>query len=118
MATLIDADVAIGNVAPVVAGLPVFIAGSAAAAAHHFPMVDMTSYNDIDLFCASPEALVAATERLRAGGYELGDRSDRVYARALDFGFGDWHTNSIKLEGHGLDVNLIYKTTAKKPIRS
>lgn len=118
MATRIDADLAIKQVAKVVDGLPAYIAGSAAAAAHHFPVVEGTAYSDIDAFCATPEALVAGVERLRAAGYQLGDRSERVYSRAMKFGFGDWHTNSIKLEGHGLDVNLIYKTMARNPVNS
>lgn len=118
MAARVDADIAIKQVARVVDGLPAFIAGSSAAAAHHFPVVEATAYSDIDIFCASPEALVAAAERYRAQGYELSDRSARVYARALKFGFGDWHTNSIKLEGLGHDVNLVYKTMARKPVAS
>ena len=118
MAARIDADLAIKRVAKVVDGLPAFIAGSAAAAARHFPVVAGDAYSDIDVFCASPEALVAGTERYLADGYELGDRSKRVYERTMKYGFGDWHTNSIKLEGHGLDVNLVYKTTARKPLTS
>lgn len=118
MATRIDADLAIKEVAPVVAGLPVYIAGSSAAAAHHFPLVEGTAYSDIDLFCASPESLIAGVERYRAEGYKLEDRSERVYARAMKFGFGDWHTNSIKLQGHGHDINLIYKTNGRHPVNS
>ena len=99
------------------AGLPVFLAGSSASAART-PGFEL-AYDDIDVFCSSPQSLISAAERLRSGGFEITDRFQRVYHRWMKHGFKGWHTNSLKLEGHGgIDVNLVYKLVDKHPTAS
>ena len=98
-------------------GLPVFLAGSSASAART-PGFEL-AYDDIDVFCSSPQSLISAAERLRSGGFEITDRYKRVYHRWMKHGFKGWHTNSLKLEGHGgVDVNLVYKLVDKHPTTS
>ena len=98
-------------------GLPVFLAGSSASAART-PGFEL-AYDDIDVFCSSPQSLISAAERLRSGGFEITDRFKRVYHRWMKHGFKGWHTNSLKLEGHGgVDVNLVYKLVDKHPTTS
>ena len=98
-------------------GLPVFLAGSSASAART-PGFEL-AYDDIDVFCSSPQSLISAAERLRSGGFEITDRFKRVYHRWMKHGFKGWHTNSLKLEGHGgIDVNLVYKLVDKHPTTS
>lgn len=100
-------------------GMPVFIAGSAYAAAH-YDHIDDLSYSDVDVFCSSPQAIVAAVQKLIMRGFKLDDRFERVWERWLRFGFNGWHTNSIKLvhKGNGIDVNLVYKLIGKQPTTS
>lgn len=109
MVAVSPAGAAISGVAAVVAGLPVYIAGSSVAAAR-LPLVNDLAYDDIDLFCASPNSLMSAAERLMAAGWRTPDRFSRVYHRWLRYGFNKWHTNSLKLEDSwGGKVNLVFK---------
>ena len=91
-------------------GLPVYIAGSSVAAALYSNISDQ-SYDDVDVFCSTPNALVSAVNQLRFHGWEFDPRFERVWARWMKYGFKGWHTNSIKLEHPktGIDVNVIYK---------
>lgn len=110
---------AIEDVHSAVAGLPVYIAGSAVAAGQ-YPQIDDAAYDDVDVFCSTAHALIAAAEKLLTAGFELDDRFKRVYARWLRYGFKNWHTNSLKLE-HPLSrtkVNLVYKLTDGHPTTS
>ena len=117
MAATKEAAIAVPVVTSRLAGLPVFLAGSSASAART-PGFEL-AYNDIDVFCSSPQSLISAAERLLAGGFEITDRYKRVYHRWMKHGFKGWHTNSLKLENaQGLDVNLIYKLVDKHPTTS
>ena len=100
-------------------GMPVFITGSAYAAAHYDHISDH-AYSDIDVFCFSSQAIVVAVQKLIMRGYSLDERFERVWERWLRFGFNGWHTNSIKLvhKGLGIDVNLVYKLVGKQPTSS
>lgn len=91
-------------------GLPVYIAGSSVAAALYSNISDQ-SYDDVDVFSSTPNALVSAVNQLRFHGWEFAPRFERVWARWMKYGFKGWHTNSIKLEHPktGIDVNVIYK---------
>ena len=104
--------------------LPAHIAGSSLAAMKYALIPDTTvdnqSYNDVDAFMATGEALIAGATRLLNNGYILDDRYSRVYHRWLKYGFKDWHTNSLPLmhEDTELEVNLIYKLDGGQPVRS
>ena len=91
-------------------GLPVYIAGSSVAAALYSNISDQ-SYDDVDVFSSTPNALVSAVNQLRFHGWEFDPRFERVWVRWMKYGFKGWHTNSIKLEHPktGIDVNVIYK---------
>ena len=117
--TRLDADIAIGQVAAVVQALPVYITGSAAAAAT-YDNIGNSAYSDVDVFCSTPQAIIAATQRLLDAGYELDDRFARVWRRWLKSGFNKWHTNSMKVEHPStrVDVNLVYKLVNKNPLTS
>lgn len=117
--TKTTAQVAVATVRGNLKGMPVFITGSAYAAAH-YDHIDDHAYSDVDVFCASSQAIVAATQRLLARGFTFDDRFERVWERWLRFGFNGWHTNSIKMvhRKHGIDVNLVYKLQGKHPLNS
>ena len=117
MAATTPAATAVPVVTSRLAGLPVFLAGSSASAART-PGFEL-AYDDIDVFCSSPQSLISAAERLRSGGFEITDRYKRVYHRWMKHGFKGWHTNSLKLESTaGIDVNLVYKLVDKHPTTS
>ena len=111
-------EATIAAVAAPLAGLPACIAGSSVAAlVYDKPLGDDA---DIDVFCYTEEALIAAMTILRAHpNYSLNERFERVYARWLKFGLKNWHTNSIKFDHtHGFQVNLVYKLTGGHPNNS
>lgn len=117
MAALIDASTAIDEVSQVVAALPVYIAGSAAASAQpHAP--SPTAYDDIDIFCASESGIISVVERLVAAGFEIDDRHKRVYQRWMKMGLGKWHTHSIKLSRGSIDANAVFKIVDGHPTTS
>ena len=105
---------AIAHVSQPLAGFPACIAGSAVAAeTYGLPLGDKA---DVDVFCYSDLALVAATQRLIDSGFQLEDRFARAWERWLRYGFRNWHTNSIKFhDPSGLEVNLVYKLLGKIP---
>lgn len=113
---LIGAADAIDEVAAVVAGLPVYIAGSAVAARHN--QLEF-AFDDVDVFCASPQSLISTAQKLLDSGYQLDDRMSRVWVRWLKYGFKSWHTNSLKLASPGgIKVNLVYKLVDGHPTTS
>lgn len=114
----INAEAAIGAVAKPLTELPVCIAGSSVAAlVYDKPLGDDA---DIDAFCYTEEALIAAMTILHAHpDFTLNERSERVYSRWLKFGLKNWHTNSIKFDSkYGFQVNLVYKLTGGHPNNS
>jgi hypothetical protein len=117
MGAQLPADIAIAQVAGRLKELPVFITGSSVAAAK-YDNIDSTAYSDVDIFCATQHSLIAATQRLLNGGFKLDSRFSRVWARWLKYGFKGWHTNSIRLTGQGVDVNLVFKIVDGHPTTS
>ena len=119
MTNLFSARAAIEEVQPAVAGLPVFITGSSASAAYLEGPFSF-AYEDVDIFCSTPQSLMAAAERLQRDGFLLKDRSERVYHRWIRYGFKGWHTNSLKLEHPSthIEVNLVFKMTDGHPATS
>lgn len=105
----VRAQDAVTKVLDDVAALPLFLAGSAAAAV-------CTSrdyaYHDVDLFSPSQGVYFSAVQQLLNRGYRLeSDRFTRMWQRHLRYGFNAWHTNSMRLidETTGTEVNVIYK---------
>lgn len=97
-------------------GMPVYLTGSLVAE-EAYGLIE--AHTDADLFCPSPEVLIAAAQRLLGEGYELDDRMARVWHRWLRYGFNHWHTNSLKLESPlGTEVNLVFKLVDKHPTTS
>lgn len=97
-------------------GMPAFLAGSLVAAeTYDIPF----AFSDVDIFCGSPEAIIACGQKLLDNGFTLNDRNSRVWARWVSMGFKSWHTNSLKLESpNGDEVNLIFKKTEGHPTTS
>jgi hypothetical protein len=117
MPALIDARQAVDEVSQIVAGLPVYIAGSAAATAQpHAP--DPRAYGDIDLFFASESGIIAGASQLMAAGFVVEPRHQRVWARWMKMGLGRWHTHSLKLSRGGMDVNCVFKIVDGHPTTS
>lgn len=119
MTALLSADVAISVVSQIVAKLPVYIAGSAAASA--MPGApNAYAYDDIDLWFPSPLALVAGAERLKAAGFVVEDRHARVYERWMKQGMSrKWHTHSLKLtNAQGIIANCVFKSVDGHPATS
>ena len=106
----LPADQAIADVRATLTGLPVFIAGSSVGAAMYAHISD-EAYDDVDVFCASINALVTSVNKLEAQGFEMNDRFKRVFHRWMKYGTKSWHTNSIKLTHplSGVEVNVVYK---------
>jgi hypothetical protein len=118
MTALIDADLAIGEVAAILAGLPASIAGSSAACAQPLSPSKL-AYDDVDVWFPDPLSLVAGAERLMARGWVIEDRHTRVYERWLEQGMSrKWATHSLKLSGRGIDVNLVFKRVDNHPMTS
>ena len=111
-------EAAIAAVAAPLTGLPACIAGSSVAALVYDKPLGEDA--DIDVFCYTEEALIAAMTILHHHpNYSLNERSERVYSRWLKFGLKNWHTNSIKFDHtHGFQVNLVYKLTGGHPNNS
>lgn len=76
-------------------------------------------YSDVDLFVGSENEWVRSIQFLIDRGYTFGPRMEMMWTRVLHFGTHGWHTNSMKLHNpEGVEVNLIYKTVARKPVAS
>lgn len=115
----LPAGAAISAVRSVVAGLPAFIVGSSVAAARYRDISDL-AYEDVDVFVASPAALVSTVEKLLVDGYTFNDRFERAWERWLRHGLPAFHTNSIKLTNQHTDieVNIVYRTISGQPTTS
>lgn len=97
-------------------GMPVYLTGSLVAE-EAYGLSE--AHTDADLFCPSPQVLIAAAQKLLGESYVLDDRMQRVWTRWLRFGFNQWHTNSLKMESPlGTEVNLVYKLVDKHPTTS
>lgn len=97
-------------------GMPAFLAGSLVASeTYDIPF----AYSDVDIFCGSPEAIIACGQKLLDNGFTLDDRNSRVWMRWISIGFKSWHTNSLKLIARtGEEVNLVFKKTEGHPTTS
>lgn len=106
----------IDDVRNLLAGEPVFLAGSLVAEHAHGKS---GAHHDVDLFCPTSQVLIATGQKLLDSGYKLDDRFSRVWARWLRYGFKTWHTNSLRLwSPTGTETNLVYKLTEGHPTTS
>ena len=118
MVDLLHPTEAIDQVRQAVTTLPACIAGSVVASEAYGHLT--CDFTDVDLFCYTSEALMVGAQRLLHEGFTIEDRHSRVFHRWLNYGLPNWHTNSVKLmspDGN-LEVNLIYKTSGRNPLRS
>jgi len=110
------ASAIIADVRSLLAGEPVYLAGSLVAEQTYGKS---NCHSDVDLFCPTPQVLIATGQRLLCNGYTLDDRFGRVWARWLRYGFKQWHTNSLRLhDANGIETNLVYKLTDGHPTTS
>ena len=111
-----SASALIADVRSLLAGDPVFLAGSLVAE-HAYGMSN--AHSDTDLFCPTGQVLIATAQKLLDNGYKLDDRFDRVWVRWLKYGFKTWHTNSLRLHSpSGVETNLVFKLTDGHPTTS
>lgn len=112
-----SADVIIDDVRTLLAGDPVYLAGSLVAEQTYGMIAG--SHSDVDLFCPTSQVLIATGQKLLCKGYTLDDRFDRVWARWLRYGFKAWHTNSLRMfSPGGIETNLVYKLDDGHPTTS
>lgn len=110
------ASALIADVRTLLAGEPVFLAGSLVAAEAYGKT---NAHHDVDLFCPTSQVLVSTIQRLLCSGFKLDDKFDRVWQRWLRYGFKQWHTNSMRLHSpSGDEFNLVYKLTEGHPATS
>ena len=110
------ASALIADVRALLAGEPVYLAGSLVAE-HTYGKTN--AHSDVDLFCPTPQVLIATGQKLLCHGYTLDDRFSRVWARWLRYGFKTWHTNSLRMHSPtGVETNLVYKLTDGHPTTS
>ncbi len=101
------ASAIIADVRAQLAGDPVYLTGSLVAE-EAYGLTD--AHSDVDLFCPTPQVLIASVQKLLGMGYVFDDRFDRVWYRWLNYGFKSWHTNSMRMHSPaGMETNLIYK---------
>ena len=110
-----DATAQIQRICGLLAGEPAFLAGSLVAE-ETYGLTD--AHDDADIFTPTENAMTACVQKLLGEGFELDDRFTRVWQRWLRFGSNSWHTNSIKLHGEGMELNIIYKLVMKHPTTS
>lgn len=111
-----SASAIIADVRSLLAGEPVFLAGSLVAEETYGLS---NAHHDVDLFCPTSQVLVATGQRLLCQGYTLDDRFKRVWARWLRYGFKTWHTNSLRLiSPGGVETNLVFKLQDGHPTTS
>jgi hypothetical protein len=112
----VNASAIIADVRSLLAGDPVFLAGSLVAEQTYGLS---NAHSDIDLFCPTGNVLVSTAQKMLDNGYTLDDRMSRVWARWLRYGFKTWHTNSLKLMSPGgHETNLVYKLADGHPTTS
>lgn len=110
------ASAVIADVRSLLAGEPVFLAGSLVAEQAYGKT---NAHSDVDLFCPTSQVLIAVGQKLLCHGYKMDDRFDRVWVRWLRYGFKTWHTNSLRLTSPGgMETNLVYKLTDGHPTTS
>lgn len=110
------ASAIIADVRSLLAGEPVYLAGSLVAE-QTYGLSD--AHSDVDIFCPTGQVLVSVGQRLLDHGYSLDERFSRVWARWLRYGFKTWHTNSLRLMSPaGTETNLVYKLTEGHPATS
>lgn len=98
------------------AGEPVFMAGSLAAAHSHDKP---GAWSDVDIFVPTEGLLFATVKSLLVQGAVPIDYFDRVWHRWQRYGLRKWHTNSMRLETpSGVEVNIVYKITDGHPTTS
>lgn len=108
-----SASASIAEVRRLLAGDPVFLTGSLVAE-ETYGLSD--AHDDVDLFVPNSHVLMAIGQKLLCNGFDFAPRFDRVWARWMKMGLGNWHTNSLKLiSPGGEEYNLVYKLTGKKP---
>lgn len=113
---MFGASATIADVRSLLAGEPVYMAGSLVAEETYGKN---NAHSDVDLFCPNGNVLIAVGQRLLDNGYKLDDRMDRTWARWLRYDFKKWHTNSLKaMSPTGVEVNLVYKLTDGHPTTS
>ncbi len=106
----------IADVRSLLAGDPVYLAGSLVAE-HTYNM--QNAHSDVDLFCPTGNVLISTAQKLLDNGYVLPDRMVRTWERWLRYGFKTWHTNSLRLESPGgEETNLVYKLANGHPTTS
>jgi hypothetical protein len=111
-----SASAIIADVRSLLAGEPVYLAGSLVAEETYGKT---NAHSDVDLFCPTDQVLIAVGQKLLCNGYKLDDRYDRVWQRWLRYGFKKWHTNSLRLMSPtGVETNLVYKLTDGHPTTS
>lgn len=111
-----DAATVIADVRALLTGEPVYLAGSLVAEETYGKT---NAHSDVDLWCPTPQVLIAVGQKLLDRGYTFDDRFDRVWVRWLRYGFKTWHTNSLRLHApNGMETNLIYKLTDGHPTTS
>lgn len=111
-----SASAIIADVRSLLAGEPVFLAGSLVAEETYGKA---NAHHDVDLFCPTSQVLISIGQKLLDHGYKLDDRFARVWARWLRYGFKTWHTNSLRLwSPAGVETNLVYKLTDGHPTTS
>jgi len=111
-----SASAIIADVRSLLAGEPVYLAGSLVAEETYGKS---NAHSDVDLFCPTDQVLIAVGQKLLCNGYKLDDRFDRVWHRWLRYGFKKWHTNSLRLMSPaGVETNLVYKLTDGHPTTS
>jgi hypothetical protein len=111
-----EASALIADVRSLLAGEPVFLAGSLVAE-QTYGKVD--AHSDVDLFVPTAQVMMTVGQRLLCEGYKLDDRFERVWVRWKRYGFKSWHTNSLRLMSpSGMETNLVYKLTGGHPASS
>lgn len=108
-----SASAIIADVRSMLAGDPVFLAGSLVAEETYGLA---SAHDDVDLFCPNETVLMTVSQKLLCQGFTFDDRFDRVWERWQKMGVGRWHTNSMKLlSPGGIKYNIVYKLVGRKP---
>lgn len=80
---------------------------------------DDDGWKDLDWFVPTPESLMSVTQLLLSNGGVPVGRYARIWERWNKFGIGNFWTNSMQVQMlNGLEINIVYKTVQRKPIRN
>ena len=111
-----SASAIIADVRQLLAGEPVYLAGSLVAEETYGLS---NAHHDVDLFVPTGNVLISVGQKLLDCGYKFDDRFERVWHRWLHYGFKSWHTNSLRLHSPGgIETNLVYKLQDGHPTTS